>query len=113
VPAEVAHEFANDGVVVIRDGELPLSGSSREFIGDDHGGVGISVIMVDAEPGRGPALHKHDYDELFIVVEGQATFFTGDEEIELHRGTWRLSARANRTGSRTRAMRASARSTSI
>ena len=52
---------------VIRNEELPTSGGSPEFVGEDNGGVGISVILVEAEPGRGPSLHKHDYPEVFVV----------------------------------------------
>ena len=29
------------------------------------------MIFVDAPPSGGPALHRHDYDELFIVQEGR------------------------------------------
>jgi len=29
---------------------------SRELIGDDHEGVGVSLILVDAPVGRGPSL---------------------------------------------------------
>ena len=38
------------------------------------------VIFVDAEPGRGPRLHKHPYAELFFVLEGEGTFSDGNEE---------------------------------
>ena len=43
-------------------------------------GAGISVIAVDSQPGDGPALHRHAYTEVFVVLEGQATFTFGDEE---------------------------------
>jgi quercetin dioxygenase-like cupin family protein len=43
-------------------------------------GAGISVIGVDSQPGDGPALHRHAYTEVFVVVEGQATFTVGGEE---------------------------------
>jgi mannose-6-phosphate isomerase-like protein (cupin superfamily) len=49
-------------------------------------GVGVSVILVDAAPGRGPALHQHGYEEVFIVQEGRATFTAGDEVREVHGG---------------------------
>ena len=60
-----------------------LHGSELE--GHEHG-IGISIILVDARPGRGPALHKHQYEEVFIVEEGQATFTAGDEEREVRGG---------------------------
>ncbi len=58
----------------------------RELEGADHGGVGASLIVVDAAPGRGPALHRHDYPELFVVHEGQATFIAGDDEVTVRAG---------------------------
>ena len=32
--------------------------------------------------GEGPRLHVHPYDELFIVIAGNARFFVGDAVIE-------------------------------
>jgi mannose-6-phosphate isomerase-like protein (cupin superfamily) len=49
-------------------------------VGDDHGGLGISLLVVDAQPGDGPSLHQHPYAEVFIVQEGEAAFVAGDEE---------------------------------
>jgi mannose-6-phosphate isomerase-like protein (cupin superfamily) len=70
---------------VIRNDELPTSGASPEFIGEDYG-VGISVILVEAGPGRGPSLHRHDYPEVFVVLGGQASFRGGDEQVEVTAG---------------------------
>src|SRR3954447_6464691 len=67
--------------------ELPASGQfSREFIGADHGGTGISIIFVEAAPGRGPSLHRHEYAEVFIVQEGRATLRVGEQELEIEAG---------------------------
>lgn len=46
-----------------------------------HLGAGVSFIVVDASPGDGPKLHKHPYEEVFVVQEGTATFTVGDETI--------------------------------
>ena len=43
----------------LKQSELPESNFSRELVGADFGGVPAGVIFVDAEPGRGPSLHKH------------------------------------------------------
>jgi mannose-6-phosphate isomerase-like protein (cupin superfamily) len=67
-------------VYVVDRNRLPAGGFSRELEGADHGGVGISIIFVDAEPGQGPALHKHEYDEIFIVQEGEAAMTVGTDE---------------------------------
>jgi mannose-6-phosphate isomerase-like protein (cupin superfamily) len=71
---------------VIRQEQLPLSVFAREFIGEEHGGIGISFLLVDAPPGRGPSLHRHPYDEIIIVQEGQATAVVGDEERQVRAG---------------------------
>ena len=74
------------GAYVVRRGDLPADGSSREFVGSDHAGAGISFILVDAAPGRGPALHRHPYEEVFIVQEGRATYTAGDADLEVTAG---------------------------
>jgi mannose-6-phosphate isomerase-like protein (cupin superfamily) len=82
-------KFAMDtsDVRIVKLDELPLSNIAREFVGEDHGGAGICAILVDAPPGRGPSLHRHPYEEVFITLEGQATFFLGrDEQREVGPG---------------------------
>ena len=37
-------------------------------------------------PGTGPSLHRHPYDETFILEAGSATFTLGDETVELGEG---------------------------
>ena len=59
---------------------------SYEFEGHDHGDVRVSFIVVDAPPGSGPKLHKHPYEEVFVVQEGEATFTAGDDVIEARGG---------------------------
>ena len=65
---------------VIRQDQLPFSRIARELEGADHGDVPVSLIFIDAPPGRGPGLHTHAYHELFIVQEGTATFTADGEE---------------------------------
>jgi len=66
--------------------ELPHSNNSVEFEGESHDGTGVSFFVVDAAPGRGPSLHTHEYPEVFIVLEGGATFRAGTEEREVSAG---------------------------
>jgi mannose-6-phosphate isomerase-like protein (cupin superfamily) len=66
---------------ILQQSELP----GRELEGYQHG-MGVSIILVDAAPGRGPALHQHAYEEVFIVQEGRAIFTAGDEEREVSAG---------------------------
>jgi mannose-6-phosphate isomerase-like protein (cupin superfamily) len=66
-------------VRIVKRDELPLSNIARELVGSEFG-VGICAILVDAPPGRGPSLHRHPYEEIFITLEGTATFFIGEDE---------------------------------
>ena len=56
--------------------------AAHEFEGYRYDGAGVSFIVVDAPPGSGPKLHRHPYEEVFIVQEGSVTFTAGDEVIE-------------------------------
>jgi mannose-6-phosphate isomerase-like protein (cupin superfamily) len=64
-------------VQVIKRAEL----LENSLVGGDHGGAGICVIFADNEPGHGPAQHTHPYEEVFITLEGEATFVVDGEEI--------------------------------
>jgi hypothetical protein len=43
-------------------------------------------MVVDAPPGGGPRLHRHPYEEVFVVQEGTATFTAGDKTVEVKGG---------------------------
>jgi mannose-6-phosphate isomerase-like protein (cupin superfamily) len=45
--------------------------------GVDHGAT-ISLILDRSGPGEGPRLHRHTYDETWVVVEGEISFLLGD-----------------------------------
>jgi len=62
--------------------DLQQSVMAYELEGHNYGEVGASVIVVDAPPGSGPRLHKHPYAEIFVILEGQATFTAGEDVIE-------------------------------
>lgn len=63
---------------VVRKEDLPLIGSSYNFVGAEQGDVAISMFLVEAPPGRGAPLHAHEYDEIVLVQEGQSRFVIGD-----------------------------------
>jgi quercetin dioxygenase-like cupin family protein len=65
---------------VLSRSDLTATNFAHELVGDDHGGLGISLILVEAPPGRGPSLHTHPYAEVFVVHEGAGTFTAGDEQ---------------------------------
>jgi mannose-6-phosphate isomerase-like protein (cupin superfamily) len=70
------------GYMVIERDELPDS----ELQGYLFGGVNVCLIFVDMKPGDGPRLHRHAYEEIFIVLEGQATFTIGSGTTVAHAG---------------------------
>jgi quercetin dioxygenase-like cupin family protein len=53
--------------------------------GADHGAT-ISVILDHSEPGQGPRLHRHPYDETWVVQEGSLTFQLGDHRQQVGPG---------------------------
>jgi mannose-6-phosphate isomerase-like protein (cupin superfamily) len=65
--------------------DMPLIDSSSLATGNlngaDHGAT-ISVILDHSEPGSGPRLHKHPYDETWVIIEGQLTFQAGEEQLD-------------------------------
>jgi quercetin dioxygenase-like cupin family protein len=71
---------------VLKVGDLPLSNIAREFVGADHGGAGVCLIFLDAPPGHGPSLHRHPYEEIFVVQEGEATFTADGEDRVVRAG---------------------------
>ena len=64
----------------------PARGDDAGELQGYHLGANVSVIVVDAPPGGGPKLHRHPYEEVFVVQEGNATFTAGDETTEVEGG---------------------------
>ena len=56
------------------------------FEGGNYGGIATSFFLVHTEPGNGPSLHKHPYEEVFIVQEGEVTFVVGSETLTVNAG---------------------------
>lgn len=72
--------------IVLNKSELERDGNTYEFQGYLHGDTNLSFIWVDLPPGGGPKLHKHPYEEVFIVLEGRATFTVGVTSVEAAAG---------------------------
>jgi mannose-6-phosphate isomerase-like protein (cupin superfamily) len=49
--------------------------------GEDHGAT-VSVILDHSQPGDGPRLHQHPYDETWVVIDGQLSVAAGAEMLE-------------------------------
>jgi quercetin dioxygenase-like cupin family protein len=65
----------------IKVADLPFAGSSTRFEGGGHGSS-ISFFLSRFAPGGGPRLHRHPYDETFIIEAGTARFTAGDATFE-------------------------------
>ena len=57
-----------------------------ELRGCEYGDVNVSLIFVDVGPGEGPRLHRHAYEEIFIMLEGQTRFTVGAHTVEAQAG---------------------------
>ena len=71
---------------VIAKDELPYGKIAHKFEGCRYGEVNVSFFLVDSPPGSGAALHKHTYEEIFVVQEGYVTFTVGEATIEVSGG---------------------------
>ena len=72
--------------LLIARGDLPGSPEARRLVGAQHGGLPISLFLVDDRPGAWPLLHRHPYPELFIVHAGQADFEIGETRLTARAG---------------------------
>ncbi len=77
---------------------MVVRASSRGYL---HGSD-VSLILVEALPGRGPRLHKHPYEEIFVVQEGRATFTVGEDTVVATGGRILVAPAGCRTSSSTR-----------
>lgn len=70
----------------VRVEELPLIGSSHNFVGADQGDVGVSVFLFHGQLGSGPGPHRHPYDEVQFIREGRGRWTVNDKEFEAGAG---------------------------
>lgn len=67
--------------LLIHSSQLPGGTSAREFEGKLYG-AGLTLILVNVETGHGPNLHRHPYEEIFVVHAGTGRFFVDESEVE-------------------------------
>jgi mannose-6-phosphate isomerase-like protein (cupin superfamily) len=79
-PAPAAE--SSPGYLVVERDQL----ADSELQGYQFGGANVCLIFIDLEPGGGPLLHRHPYEEIFIVLEGQVTFWVGHDTVEAGAG---------------------------
>lgn len=83
----MTHIVAKDELpYVIAKEELPYGTIAHKFEGHRYGGVDVSFFLVESPPGGGAGLHTHPYEEVFVTLEGEATFTVGDATIEASAG---------------------------
>jgi quercetin dioxygenase-like cupin family protein len=71
---------------ILNRDDLPRDENTYEFEGVQHHNTNVSFIWVDMPPGGTVRLHKHPYQEIFIIQEGVSTFTVGSETLEAHAG---------------------------
>jgi quercetin dioxygenase-like cupin family protein len=65
--------------------QIEQSDLPGRFEGAEHGS-GVSFFLARTPPGRGPSLHRHPYEETFIVHEGQVAFTVDGQTIHAQAG---------------------------
>jgi len=66
----------------IRREDLPLKGSSHNFVGAENGDVNVSVFLFNGKPGAGPGPHRHPYDEIQFIQSGRGKWNVNGVEFE-------------------------------
>ena len=70
----------------VRQHDLPVVGSSHQFVGADQGDVNVSVFLLSAAPGNGPGPHRHPYDEIQFIREGRGHWVVDGVELDAAAG---------------------------
>ena len=65
--------------------DLPAGADASRFEGHEHGAE-VSFFLSRHAAGRGPSLHRHPYEETFIIEAGKARFTVGEETVEVAGG---------------------------
>jgi mannose-6-phosphate isomerase-like protein (cupin superfamily) len=71
------------------EGQMPLIKAAALPTGNLKGvdyGATISLILDRSEPDHGPRLHRHPYDETWVVIDGDLSFQAGDELLDVGPG---------------------------
>lgn len=69
----------------IETAALALSHRAAQFQGRDHGAQ-VSFFITTHERGSGADLHRHPYEETFIVEHGEAIFTIDGDTVHAHGG---------------------------
>jgi len=84
-PASITPDGRRPAKARLFDGSV--DGPYRGSINGEALATQVTVLTYGTdEPGGGPVLHVHPYDEIFIVQLGHARFFVGDQVIDAEAG---------------------------
>jgi mannose-6-phosphate isomerase-like protein (cupin superfamily) len=64
----------------------PAGSYARILNGAQHELPSVSLMLAELQPGEGPAWHRHAYDEVFSIAEGEAMFTIGEETVTVDYG---------------------------
>lgn len=59
----------------------PKGSHARIFNGEQHELPSVSLMLAELQPGEGPPWHRHAYDEVFSIADGEATFTIAGETV--------------------------------
>jgi len=65
--------------------DLSLGRYMSRYEGADHGGP-VSLFIGEVTPGGGPVLHRHPYEEVFVLDRGTVRFTVDGEELDARGG---------------------------
>ena len=72
--------------LILDQNDLPADNGARLWEGYRYGDINASLILIDLPPGGGPGLHRHPYEEIFVVHEGCALYTIGSMTIAVRAG---------------------------
>ncbi len=78
------HLIERDSMPVFPVG--PAGSRASIFHGASHEFPGVSLMLAELQPGEGPALHRHTYDEAFTIGQGHAAFTIDGVVVEADPG---------------------------
>jgi mannose-6-phosphate isomerase-like protein (cupin superfamily) len=78
---------------------VPDGSYARILNGAQHELPSVSLMLAELQPGEGPAWLRHQYDEVFSIAEGIATFTIGDVTVTADYGQVVLVPPGYRTNS--------------
>ncbi len=67
----------------------PAGGGAALFQGFEHGAQ-TSFFVVTSRPGRGAPKHRHPYEEIFVVLEGEIEVIVDGQREMITGGTIRI-----------------------